>query len=438
MLSHFKSLLKWLLDPPPRVINPEKIQRSRLLSAILAMLLLLGLAILTSVIRNDPTDLYAPEVQGAILLLGIVAGMFVANKLGYNRYAAGGVIFPFTIIFTYIAFSAGGKSVFLAFLMIPILLTTIFFSMRWTILFAVSLLFVLLVLLSFQDQTSSTSPFWTLRSMWFFLLLTTGLLLTFIWHLSNLEKIRQQELKRINDQLEQQVAELERFNYTVSHELKTPLVTIKGFLGSIESDIRVGKFENVKNDFARITRAADHMHATLSDLLALSRAGRRMNPFSEFPLPELVQEAIESAGGAIESHHMSLKVDPNLPVVYGDRKSLREVFENLIENAAKYMGNQKEPLLEIGVRAGLEPILFVRDNGMGIEPKYHAKIFGLFEKLNPNSEGTGIGLAIIKRIIETHGGRIWVESDGLGTGSTFCFTIPNHRTADNPGDTQVK
>ena len=171
------------------------------------------------------------------------------------------------------------------------------------------------------------------------------------------------------------------------------------------------------------------MYATLSDLLALSRAGRLMNPFSEFPLAELVQEAIESAGGTIESHHMSLKVDPNLPVVYGDRKRLNEVFENLIENAAKYMGNQKQPLLEIGVRAGLEPVFFVRDNGMGIEPKYHAKIFGLFEKLNPNSEGTGIGLAIIKRIIETHGGRIWVESAGLGSGSTFCFTIPRGRNS---------
>lgn len=424
MVSHVKSLLKWFLDPHPRVSNPEKIQRSRLLSAILLAMIVLGLAILTSVVWHDPSDLYAPEVQGAILLLGIVTGMFVANKLGYNRYAAGGVIFPFTIIFTYIAFSAGGKSIFLAFLMIPILLTAIFFSMRWTLLFAVSILFVLLVLLSFQDQTSSTSPFWTLRSMWFFLVLATGLLQTFIWHLGNLEQIRQRELKRINDELEQQVAELERFSYTVSHELKTPLVTIKGFLGSIESDLSDGKFENVKNDFARITRAADNMYATLSDLLALSRAGRLMNPFSEFPLAELVQEAIESAGGVIDAHHMSVKVDPNLPIVYGDRKRLHEVFENLIENAAKYRGNQKEPILEIGVKAGAVPVFFVRDNGLGIESRYHAKIFGLFEKLNPNSEGTGIGLAIIKRIIETHGGRIWVESDGLGTGSTFCFTIP--------------
>jgi len=245
-----------------------------------------------------------------------------------------------------------------------------------------------------------------------------------MWHLGNLEQIRQRELQRINDELEQKVAELERFNYTVSHELKTPLVTIRGFLGSVERDLRDGKIEHAKNDFGRIVRATDNMHATLTDLLALSRVGRMMNPFSEFPLAEIVQEAIESAGGIIESHHLSVKVDPNLPTVYGDRKRLHEVFENLIENAAKYMGNQKEPILEIGVKTGSIPVFFVRDNGMGIEPKYHAKIFGLFEKLNADSEGTGIGLAIIKRIIETHGGKIWVESDGLGSGSTFCFTIP--------------
>ena len=102
------------------------------------------------------------------------------------------------------------------------------------------------------------------------------------------------------------------------------------------------------------------------------------------------------------------------------------MVENLIDNAAKYMGKQPKPLIEIGsLKAKNEIVIFVRDNGIGIEPKYHTKIFGLFEKLDSTSEGTGIGLALVKRIIETHGGRIWVESEGLGKGSTFCFTIPN-------------
>ena len=94
------------------------------------------------------------------------------------------------------------------------------------------------------------------------------------------------------------------------------------------------------------------------------------------------------------------------------------------------MGDGPSPWIEIGKRDGQEPTFYVKDNGMGIEPQYQAKIFGLFDKLNPASDGTGIGLALVKRIIETHGGRIWVESEGLGKGSTFCLTIPNGRNRD--------
>jgi signal transduction histidine kinase len=109
---------------------------------------------------------------------------------------------------------------------------------------------------------------------------------------------------------------------------------------------------------------------------------------------------------------------------------MREVLENLIDNAAKYMGDQPNPLIEIGREQNeTETIIHVRDNGIGIEPRFHAKIFGLFEKLSADSEGSGIGLAIVKRIIETYGGRIWVESDGLGKGSTFRFTLPDERPA---------
>jgi signal transduction histidine kinase len=159
-------------------------------------------------------------------------------------------------------------------------------------------------------------------------------------------------------------------------------------------------------------------------LLELSRAGRVLNPFENFPLNELVGEASLSVEEQIHARHVDVRISPNLPTIHADRTRLREVFENLIDNAAKYMGQQKDPIIEIGIRDGKTPVLFVRDNGMGIEPQFHTRIFGLFEKLNPSSEGTGVGLALIKRIIEVHGGRIWLESDGLGKGSTFCFTVP--------------
>jgi signal transduction histidine kinase len=425
MPSIIQGFDKWFLDPHPRLTNPEKIQRSRLLSTILLVLMLTVLLILAIVLGHDPEDIAEPAVEGAILLLVIGALMYTISRSGYTSVPALGIILSIIAISVYIPLYSGEDPVFLAFLIIPILLTAIFFSLGWTTMLSVGILLLVAILLSFMDPSTEDTPYWNLRNMWFFLLLATGLVLTFIRHLGNMEKIRQRELKLINEQLEQKVAELERYAYSVSHELKNPIVTIKGFLGSVERDIRNGNIEKAQTDFQRISHAADNLHSTLSDLLELSRIGRVVNPFEEFPLSDLVRDALEVTEGRIRSGHLTVKVAPDLPRIIGDRMRLREVFENLIDNAAKYMGDQKSPMIEIGIRAGRDSVIFVRDNGMGIEPQYHSKIFGLFEKLDPTSEGTGVGLALIKRIVETHGGSIWVESEGLGRGSTFCFTIPH-------------
>lgn len=234
------------------------------------------------------------------------------------------------------------------------------------------------------------------------------------------------ERKKLIAELEASNAELERFTYTVSHDLRNPLVTIKGFLGMLEKDIRERQTEKIQNDLDRIAGAANKMNELLSDLLELSRIGRILNPPEEIDLGELAQDAVESLDARLRSRPVAVVISPDLPAVVGDRIRLREVLENLIDNAAKYMGEQPGPRIEIGVRNHENmPILFVRDNGIGIEQQYQSKIFTLFEKLDPTIEGTGIGLALVKRIIETHGGRIWVESDGSGKGSTFCFTIPS-------------
>ncbi len=240
------------------------------------------------------------------------------------------------------------------------------------------------------------------------------------------ERTRAEEMReKLIGELEYKNAELERFTYTVSHDLRSPLVTIKGFLGMLNKDMQDNRPDRIQSDLQRIANATDKMDTLLKDLLELSRIGRLVNPPEEVDSVRLIQEALDSVDAQLRSKNVTVNILPDLPKLHGDRIRLREVFENLIGNAAKYMGDQADPLIEIGVREqDDEKVFYVKDNGMGIDPQYHARIFKLFEKLNPIVEGTGVGLAIVKRIIEVHGGRVWAESDGLGKGSTFCFTIP--------------
>lgn len=225
--------------------------------------------------------------------------------------------------------------------------------------------------------------------------------------------------------LETKNAELERFTYTVSHDLKSPIVTIKGFLGWLEKDMARGDKPRMHRDIEQIRNAAEKMRLLLDDLLELSRIGRLMNPSQAVPLDTLVREAVDLVAGQLSARGVRVDIAPNLPVVCGDRPRLVEVLQNLLDNAVKFMGAQPEPRIEIRARqeAG-ETVCYVQDNGVGIEPRYHHKIFGLFERLDQTVEGTGIGLALVKRIVEIHGGRIWVESAGQGQGSTFYFTLP--------------
>jgi signal transduction histidine kinase len=240
------------------------------------------------------------------------------------------------------------------------------------------------------------------------------------------ERIRiEKEREELIGKLEQQNDELTRFTYTVSHDLRSPLVTIKGFLGMLNRDLKDNHPEKIQSDFDRIANATDKMDALLSDLLELSRIGRIVHPPKEIDSVRLIQDAIDSIDARIRSRSAAVKIVTDLPTLFGDRTRLREVFENLIDNAIKYMGQQTDPVVEIGIRnQNDKQVLYVKDNGMGIEKEYQERIFRLFEKLNPAIEGTGVGLALVKRIIETHGGEIWVESEGLDKGTTFCFTLP--------------
>ncbi len=237
------------------------------------------------------------------------------------------------------------------------------------------------------------------------------------------KNVREQEI--IVTQLEQKNTELERFTYTASHDLKSPLVTIKGFLGLLEKDLQVKDEDRVQKDMQQITSAADKMSSLLDDLLEISRVGQVVNQPEVFTLNELSEDALFLLQGAIEKSGAVIEFVADMPPVFADRRRIQEVMQNLLENAIKFSGAGNTPRISVSAELQDNKVLCkVQDNGIGIEPRYHDMVFGLFDRLEVSVEGTGVGLALSQRIIETHDGDIWIESDGVGRGTLFCFTLP--------------
>jgi PAS domain S-box-containing protein len=245
--------------------------------------------------------------------------------------------------------------------------------------------------------------------------------------INDITESRQAEEQRtlLFHELELKNTELDRFTHTVSHDLKSPLITIRGFLALLEDDIQKKDPAQAQADIARIAAAAEKMELLITTLLELSRSGRSVDAPVRIPFTDLAKEAAGLLDAAMRERGITLIIPADLPVIYGDRTRLLQVMINLLDNAVKYMGGQEEPRVEVGVRndAGT-PVFFVKDNGMGIIQENQEKVFGLFERISTDVPGTGIGLATVKRIIGVHGGKIWVESEGAGKGTMFCFTLP--------------
>ena len=234
----------------------------------------------------------------------------------------------------------------------------------------------------------------------------------------------ERERTRFIAALEARNREMEGFVYTVSHDLKSPLVTISGFLGFLEKDLADGDADRVRQDIERIRTAVVRLHDNLKGLLELSRLGLSVGKPEEFELGPLATEAVEAHAVQIGRRQTRVEIAADLPWVFGDRARLLGVLRNLIDNAIKFGPTHGGRIGITASRSDGETTVAVADGGIGIDPKHHDKIFGIFDRLDPRAEGTGIGLAHSRRTVEAHGGRIWVESEGLGHGSTFRFTLP--------------
>lgn len=233
----------------------------------------------------------------------------------------------------------------------------------------------------------------------------------------------EQEREIVIQQLSRKNQELDRFAVRVSHDLKTPLITLAGFLGYLEKDIKDGDFERAVKDFSQINNAAKTMGKFVDELLDLSRVGRITNPPTNVAFDQILQDALKATSGLLKEKQVQVEVDAIFPIVHVDHVRVVQVMQNLIVNAVKFMGDQSNPIIRIGFEEiEGEHIFSIQDNGMGIAVENQERIFELFSKLDAATDGTGIGLGLVKRIIEVHNGRIWVESE-LGKGSTFKFTL---------------
>ncbi len=235
-----------------------------------------------------------------------------------------------------------------------------------------------------------------------------------------------QELEARNQELQRSNAELESFAYAVSHDLQAPLRSIKMFAQLLTQEYQELLQGQPQEYIEYITSSAERMENLIHDLLAYSRAGKNEQTWLPISLEELINTSIRNLEVTIKENQATVNVG-NLPTLMVNPTEMTQVFQNLISNGIKFCGKQ-QPLIEIGAVSDEDNWqIFVKDNGSGIDSKYHQKIFQVFQRLHSEDDypGTGIGLSICEKIVKHHGGKIWLESLP-NQGSTFYFTLPKN------------
>ena len=461
MPLHLRRRWRWLIDPKAMPPDQEIRRLSEILQTLLRIMLpmivatgIIGIPVLTGASPLWESSIFIGAVLGAVMMLAAYAlnlwghyhsaaalftGSFFASPwltvsldasprtLTLGGLGVAGVLLANILFRTYVATLVAGFVAVGGILLLPVVVPTTMLADVLPVLVVNMANFTgVLVFAYYRDLLESERKAELEQAI-----------ATSEEHLANLHILLEErtqgraERETLIMELEAKNAELERFTYTVSHDLKSPLITMRGFLGYITQDAKSGNLERLEEDVQRVVTATDKMHRMLDELLELSRIGRKMNPPERLPYAAVVREAIENVQGQIDATGAEVVIAEQLPVVYGDRLRLVEVVQNLVDNAVKFMGEQPQPRIEIGIRnEKTPPVFYIRDNGQGIAPKYHQKIFGLFETLDAKSAGTGVGLALVKRIVEFYNGNVWVESDESGNGSTFCFVLPD-ATAEN-------